>query len=229
MNTIITYIILLAMSFGSNSINSLNTMEDNALNYMNSTYSDDKFTFVRHGEDMKNDEGFAPYHEVIVSSEKYPDKEISVYCDNDSDMILFDGYLQVKYAETTEKLIQSCIDNIAKKNYVSYNLNYMDGFSKEDEKTFAHFRSKATSDIYFEAVIEVDDNYNKMELTHQLEKELTTINVCCSGKIYVNSKMNIEILNDDTFKQYKGSQFYDNVLTFEMDNTDCFATIDWLH
>ena len=39
----------------------------------------------------------------------------------------------------------------------------------------------------------------------------------------------MNILNDDTFKNYRGSQFYDNVLIFEMDNTDCFATIDWLY
>jgi len=229
MKTIITYIICLALSFSNNSINSLTTMKDNALKYMNTTYSDDSFTFVRHGEDIDNNSEFIPYHEIIVSSKKYPDKEISVYCDKDSDVIILDSYLQLKYEDTTEKLIQSCINNIAKKNYVSYDINCMNGLSKEDEKTFAHYRSHATSDIYFEAVIEVDDDYNKMELTHQLEKELTGINICCSGKIYVNSKMNMNILNDDTFKNYRGSQFYDNVLTFEMDNTDCFATIDWLY
>lgn len=225
---LIAYILVLALSFSNGSINSLSNMEENAVNYMNKTYKD-TFTFISHADDMNRPETeVVPYHEVYVSSKKYPDKIISVYCDKDSETILFDGYLEVKYEDETRQLIQKCVDKISNQNYLFYELDQMNGFSKET-KNFATYRSSAESDIYFEAVIQVDDNYNKADIVHNLEIALSDAHLCCQGKIYVNSKINFDIINDDTFTKYRGSQFYDNMLTFEMDNPEGFAVIDWMY
>lgn len=193
---------------------------DMMVSYINDKYTDDKFEFVS----MSGGHLGSNTTKIIVSSEKYPDKEIRVICSEvDGENIYSDTYLNVKFeTETYEYIYNALVDEYGKNIYLKYIPNDIASFENgSSDTTFKEFLSDPSTYIYFSAAVvgTVEDE----EVALNKIKSMFADAVFSAHIYFMDTD---ELLSANAIKLIENKK-YTKRLYIIKDTIDEYSKIDW--
>lgn len=133
-----------------------NNLNDNMVEYMNNKYPDDTFYYKEPFGGGIGTDG----HQIIVSSQKYPDAEIHVYyiTDDSGNEIYRDNYRGIVYEEQTreciENVIASCLDG--EEYYLDYEPADTWYFDDIPDGSFESYVASHSSGIDFMCIVDLN-------------------------------------------------------------------------
>lgn len=205
-----------------------NSLQDKMMNYINEKY-DDSFTFLNtYGGRIGAD-----YHKIIVSSEKYPNKEIVVTCYvSDDGETYSDNYLSIKYEDDTRACIEEMIKSLYGENcFIYYRPNLLSMPSgASNDMSFDEYIGKATSGISFTAIVNVENaEVSKEAELESLKKALHNAGLCCSGTIYFDDRGQdlTRLTPDNYYSECLNSEEYAERLSFIANEDFEFTKAAW--
>jgi ABC-type molybdate transport system substrate-binding protein len=203
MKKILAVLLILTFVFSLTGCNEYhrNDMINEMLIYVNEKYTDDTFQYVS----MSGGHIGSNVTKIIVSSEKYPDKEIRVICTEvDGEKIFTDTYLNFKFEEQTRDYIKDKLQEEFGNNvYLKYIPDDLacteDGSS---DTTFEEYINEESSSIYISVAVPYEVE-NKETVNNLLQDIFSDI--ALSGDIYffdVETDIGADIIEKIETKQY---------------------------
>jgi len=224
MKKTLVFFMVIILTIGACGCMKRDTKNDRMMSYINNKY-DDNFTFERiYGGSAGSD-----VDKIIVSSEKYPGKEIRVICsESDGKEIFSDTYLNIKFEEETYNYLSNSLSEIFGLNiylkYIPDDISSMKDAS--DDTTFSEYISNEDTYIYFSAAVcsEVTDE----NIVFDKIKNVFSDAVVC-GDIYFISE-NV-VLSGDNGKsnalEYIKQGKYKKSLFFIKKTIDEYSKVEW--
>lgn len=197
---------------------------NNMVRYMNDKYADDTFVYK-----CPFGGGAGAYTKtIIVSSKKYPDKDIYVrYSFNDGDNYS-DNYLGVKYASQTELAIKRVLDSIISYDYLLfYEADRFACPNGSGTLSFEKYVANDASCIGFTVVVN-GSVLNKDIFESKIKDAILNSGICCSATIYFdNSSDAFATLKTDGLSGYTFKKLYSDVFYFEMNSIKEVSASRW--
>ena len=204
---------------------------DGAISKLNKEYGE-TFTY-RYTENKYAANGLDFY----VECESYPGKKINVESIRENgQIVLYDGYLGLKYEEQTRELLQEAMEEaLGTRVYVKYNrhLNTMD--CPSGDMTFDEYIQKPEMRIGFCVITDkpyTEEEQKEIELA--VENALIERNICCiDGRIYFDDgsghfdDLYYAENKSEEAKLYLYHDYYNKCFEFYMEDTTGFSKSEW--
>lgn len=195
---------------------------DRMVEYINNKYTDDKFEY----EKMTGGYLGSNVTKIIVSSEKYPEKDIYVICTQVDDEEKFtDTYLNVKFEIETEGYIKNSLNDIFGDSLIWFSYSAAD-IAGEDKgsslTTFMEYLANENTYISFSALI--DDVHDDEVIAQKLQNVFA--DAVISGHLYFvkNCENNVDYAKA---QEYMQSGTYERKLYFSKQNISDTFSIEW--
>lgn len=202
---------------------------DVMVEYLNEKYDDDEFEYL---SPFGGGAG-ASYKQIICSSEKYPDEEVSVLFDIDEDgnKIIKDNYLAIKYKEQVIELLDKILTECFETDHLLfYDVNmYSFTDNSTQDTTFEEFISTASSYITFTAVINSEYEVDRDYVERIVQKKFVENGFCCRiGVIYFDGGTgSYDGLESTELSGYGYRKDYKECFDFDMETNEYFSKSKW--
>lgn len=194
---------------------------DNMVKYMNQKYLNDEFKYSAPSGGSSGSSSKT----IIVSSKKYPDKDIFVRYDGTE---YYDNYLGVAYEQKTLDLIYETLSSVIDGEiFISYDVSRYACPNEDEYMTFYEYARLKESNIGFVAVV----NYlirDKEKFERDIEQTLRDHSLCCVMSIYFEDDVQkVKDLTSEGFSSYIYDKSFDNSVTVVMDDINTVNDIRW--
>lgn len=199
-----------------------NNYVDSMLAYINRKYPEDHFQFVS----ITGGGVTAGEKTIIVSSQKYSDKEIYVsYHRNKDGEHYSDNYLGVIYADNVRTDLEAIIGYIGGDFKLFY---YPDRFACPNDNGWIPYGEYAVSPdacIGFSAIVQT--RKTKTEIEESLKNALSSSAINCWGTIYLTeSREQIDLVDEAELSSFVFHKDYYAALTIDTDDLGSL-TVRW--
>lgn len=200
-----------------------NNTSEKMIEYMNEKYTDDSFDYKGPsgggvGSDTKT---------IIVTSKNYPGKDVYVRYNFNDGGSCTDNYLGIRYSTQTENTIRGVLDGVLPSGYLLfYDVNRFACPNPDGMLDFDKYVACESSCIGF-TVVAKGVVSNKTSFERVLEEALTNAGMCCSATIYFDGSENIDAVEEGGLSGYTFQKLYQEVFSFEMNNSKGFSNSQW--
>ena len=194
---------------------------DAMVSYINDKYTDDSFEFVK----ISGGHIGSNTTKIIVSSQKYPNKEIRVICSEvNGEKFYSDTYLNYKFEDQTYNFIKNTLVKEYGENvYLKYIPDDIGSIKNGSSgTTFEEYISNSYNCIYFSAAV-VYSGESKDELL-TIIKSAFADSVISAHIYFVDTE---ELLSDNATK-FIDNKKYSECLYIVKDSVNEYVTIEWV-
>ena len=196
---------------------------DSMLAYVNEKYPEDRFQFV----DITGGGVTAGTKTIIVTSQKYPDKEFYVfYYRNEEGKHYSDNYLGVIYADDVRADLEKLLSFAGGNLKLFYDPNRFACPNDNGLISYKEYAANKDACIGFSAVVQTDKT--KDEIDEALQNALINSEIICWGTVYfVESKEEFDLLDSTSFSSFLFKKKYYAALRIDSDEAFSALTARW--
>ena len=209
--------IMLIVGVSGCMFNKKDSFQQQAQDYLSEKYGE-QFTYL----DTYGSYSGTDVHEIYFSSQKYSNAEITVQCvKNGSEYEFTDNYLSIRFAQRTDELLRSIIDDLFGSNYFYLRKISRYGSSEKvtDFSDFSQYIADPSSDIVLTAIVSCEVNDTEA-MERRIMDALQRSGIRCKGTIYFDPlRTDFSDLSEANYeKEYLMKATYQKMLVITLDN-----------